>query len=523
MGTFKYKQLLIAAIIFIVSFNFIFLNLAQSGTGGDPPTGPTVGSTSGDDATPENSFDIKIDSSNKSVFRCDFLLINYSINTVGDLKGKNIIIIIPKEFSHVMEIHSNKKNMFDNREIKIVCDEPDPMPQINLSYKAKVSSDANNNSTIYLDPKNRSYIDFAPSALYEVKGVGCYINIRNNIPNVTSFEVNNLYGMSPFDINRNDSIELICRGQDKEDRNYTWLLYDNISIIDKKINGGSTEKFSYIASNPGIHRLKAILFDAEGEYDESNSIEFRVSKYSSPEVYRNLIVIIFIVCLMLIGTILRYLMKYWIFPLAIFVLWMIAIYYIPQLRLVQHFEISLYFVVLVISAYFIESNFPQEDSKQQFWKGKDRRLWFFSSIGMSFLAILLVCYFHDTGPKTSTIDYYRSGIQVFGFILAAVISFSVWYLGRKSNVSSDANNGKELRLRKEFKNKADNFFMLCISIIILSIVGLMFNVPILKFNEEVNSIPIALSLFSFESTLLLTIPTFVCLYAFYDWIMNIEL
>ena len=169
--------------------------------------------------------------------------------------------------------------------------------------------------------------------------------------------------------------------------------------------------------------------------------------------------------------------------------------------------------------FLTEANFPEEKVRYDFWmldfwRGRDIRLWAFSLISMAFAVFLLIyCVpglnFEGSGSYSYLSNYYRAIMQTFGFILAAMFSFSIWYLGKNEKPR------RNKRRRKEFINKIMSFILLCILIIMLSVIGTVVGfMPPSNLYNEVNSFPLALSIITMESTFLLTYPALSCLYEF---------
>jgi len=377
----QYKKILIIIVLLWISLNCPAIavggtgsnpsgqsnGVAGSGTGTDPGSSsanPAIASyslSSSSTPTPEANFNTNITSTRGKVNRGDTTSVNYTTNFVGNLAGKFIIIGLPIEFSNVKIVAHSRDFDYDpnKRKITVFCDIPTSKNLIYINYSAEISLAAREGK-VHIDPMNRSFIDYSIKPSRDPTGKGCCIEIENNRPDAPLLEIDGGEKKSRIDIFFNETKFLNYKGHDRENNNYTWqLLCDgNVMPNSTRVKVSDKGKYTFLAAHVGINHLKVRLFDTEGAINDSNEVIITVlpiseEEYTKREFSKLILIILLIAFMMFVGSLLRYVSKFWYTPVIAFIVWILITLLFPSLRQVAYFEILFYGVLLFVAAYFI--------------------------------------------------------------------------------------------------------------------------------------------------------------------------
>lgn len=525
---------------------------------------------------------INISSNPSNAYRGDSITVNYNITYWGGKKGesKKIYIKTPVEFdSYVLEGKPDDIAYNEEKQYIIIDGTGEKMNYIQnicLSYSARIATDSNIVDPLYLNPHDYRYIVHE----YEKKcysGNGCYIYIKNNNPNITSFKLDNIDsgdGSPLYKLYRDEETYFLISGTDREHQILNWSFYyinqnnkNEIYLINSSFSPPANMKIPYVASLPGEHQIELKLSDNDGGSD-NKTITVQVHELTRnehlSEIYTEYIWYIFyfsfVVLIFRSKLKSRYVL---LISTMLFLLLMLVLWYLKSYITVPDYILSLYMLMLIFAAYFIEANFNPEENPIQQGSLKDRLyltmknyvfliknipesmeniinnrnkirrikgitkpdvwLWFVTTITMALIIIIILKYLPTTSLflsgdsellHTYIFTYYTVNIGAFGVILAIIISFAIWYIETKK-ISIDP---------RIYKRTVTNFIFLYMILILLSVIGLVIGtIPLLEADRIINSIPLAISITTFVCTLLLIVPAFLCLYEFANWIMEMAI
>ncbi len=507
-----------------------------------------------------------------SANRSESVEICYNITCLNyPARNIEVMIKVPPVLNNI--VLKSENMMWKGESIELKYNNLKVNDSVCFIYKADVALNSPNNYELPFDYKTIESITCASEQKdFKIASIA-KLYIKNGIPSkpIITVEREHLRDSnindSKYNIFLDDYISISCESSDLEDDILTYKLYytngknltEDLPVIDTKI----APRAEFILSeydnilSPGINRFAIMGLDTENGFSEYQEIIVDVLDKTYEEYFSEKygFYLLVMTLVFIIGILVKGIFKRWYLPIiAIFafsIIWIIAPKYIDQkFLIVPYYEISLYIVLFIYSGYFIESTSLKKNNQKEihFWKSvkflitsrnhfrenvkhiitslinrfwgnvksnPDLKVWFVSTLGMSLIMFLLVCHItnikiYDMNEYIS--DYYNAVMQVFAAILAIIVAFTTWYLEK---VKLEKNEFQE------YKCVIRNFIFLYISIILLSIIGLITGVaPPLGMTDSLDSLLKLMSLTIFESTLILTMPAFASLYKLSIWSME---
>lgn len=477
---------------------------------------------------PHSSLNIMINSENTSLNRSESTIVTYIIKSV---RIDAIYIKIPAELEKASLLSGDedlvKWDGNNNRCLKVTPKGSNKVKVFTIKYRANVSK-----SVPLIGGKSCLIIDHRTINLNQGLGEDlsispCRIDIFNKRPQIESLEIsrNQEYTKESPNFFKNESFRLFLKSDDVEDKylNYS-LSYGNGFIENGTINNGNST-LNCISTKSSI--LKLLLFDKDGGCCEwSNSVN--VNDYSLEEKIRNnnLLYVCIIFSIFIIFLPIRAFFREFGVPLIIIlgVLVLLALIFDFNLKIISY-ELLIFIFILTYSSYFIENNFKNRSEdiisnkkgiilffwKLLRWGQPDFKLYIWSTLGMAIIMVLIILllpradiFAADSLDKLSYISgYYNMLTQTFGSILGIIVAVTTGFF--------------QIRKNNNEEPPADiikNFIFLYMSLIVLSILGFMIGtVPPMEQTLHLVNRPLdRLAIMILESTLLLIIPAFACLY-----------
>ena len=378
----------------------------------------------------------------------------------------------------------------------------------------------------------------------------CILKVRNNPPVIDKFEFEGLdcKGQNHYLCHRGDNISLSYRVIDRENDGITCNITSNNSQYSNLSYNAYYLSIPYSALSPGFYEFHLLVNDKDKDKDD-RLIYLEVSTESVREDFlKNFPTKIMNAAFIILTLFIFFKLflcelngrKEYLMRLNRELIWNTANYGMPLLSILfipysayKHidfinFVFCLYLILLIFSICFLELNFSSAESNnikrsynhiRKYWNCiKGMWLTLIVIFGMS-IAVLLVGYrlplnFIDVSNDMRfnfIFFYYTALIQLFGTILSIVAMFTIWYLQeRKSSWN-----------KSEIINKIKNFMFLYISEILISIGGLtLAKIPPLDIVNKVDSLETAMSIFTFEASMLLIIPAMAALFRLAVWFMD---
>lgn len=490
-------------------------------------------------------------SEKKYYYRGEIVEISYHIISVS---AESIKIKIPDEFMDLEIEEPILENNYSLKDNFILLELGDDLNTTNyLKYRARIRIDANIDSNFgIIDIGKDSFI--LPVNVHESYLPSYEITLANNKPQLYSTldrsnELNkkglpdlNILENKSYELFRDENANIIFYGNDPEDSNLSYMIYtieDNSPRLIK--NGYLNNK--KIQDNESIQltskeniKLLFKLLDKDGGYIENTYLINRksdtISDYMANQVKYSLCAVIII--LFVIMFIKRYqekharklLLALLIFPIIIFISSKLFENTFGFFRELAYLEVLIYFITFIFFALFIQSNFASKEYKIREYKLQTESfLWFMSAISMGIITLIFIFVlptsgiFGDNANESDRFNYifwyYSMMPQTFGAILAVVVAFTGWYLAENNIASGD---------KEVFKSKIKNFIILYMSIIVLSVIGLVNGTvpPLGNLIYAVSSYSEVISILTFQCTLLLMIPAFAGLYELAKWTMDLN-
>lgn len=514
---------------------------------------PLHGQYSNGDSVPHSFLNVNILSDKLNIFRNDTVTISYNITSCGVNK---IAIKFPDFFEDPVIIYDSKKykRLTKNvNNIEIDFGGRSNVISENLSYRARIKKDMqirqNNNIII-----GKNTIDIGGEGIAEYPDIKMLsLSISNNNPTINSFKIERSaeFRNRDYPLFKGENLHFVLEVNDVEDKFLNYSLYKGDMLVsaghDMNISSNKVITIPFITDIPCV--VKILIYDKDGGLNQSEQM-LSVESYTSSDykAEKTLWKIFLILCISLLGFILRHFINFMHKKIAfvIFFIWpiLIAVSFLDDklrfFREISNFQVGLYYITFMYSAYFIESNFltdnPENKNEQKnkfarFIKnlpnfGPDHKLWIVSTFSMFFIMLMMILCIPKVdlfiNPESNISDkynyifwYYSMMPQTFGAILAVVVAFTGWYLADKT-----MEKGK----KDKFKKKIKNFMILYMSIIILSVIGLV-NSTIPPFDNLfviITNWPNAISIITLQCTFLLIIPAFACLYELAKWTMELN-
>jgi len=481
---------------------------------------------------PHSSLNIMIDSEDMSLNRSESTIVTYIIKSVG---VETVKIKIPAELENA-SLLPGEKNLVkwdgnSNRSFTANLKGSTKVKVSTIKYRANVSK--------YVPFKGRkSSLLIDHSTIILSQGLGedlnispCKIDIFNNRPWIELVEIYRSpeYKTESPNFFKNEKFRLFLKSNDVEDKylNYS-LSYGNGFIENGTINNGNST-LNCIAFESSI--LKILLFDKDGGCCEWCS-SVNVNKNSLEEEIRNkkFIYVFYILIIFIIFMPFRTIFRVIGWPLIIVSGVPVFGALISDLNLeIINYELRIFIFILVYSSYFIENNFKNKHGTNVNGKKdillfiKDLLRWdlsrdqpdfilyITSTLGMAIIMIFIILllpkadiFATDYSNQFSFISgYYNMLTQTFGSILGIIVAVTTGFFQIKKN----NNENTSIDIIK-------NFVFLYMSLIVLSILGFAIGtVPPMEQTLQLVHNPLdRLAIMIFESTLLLIIPAFACLY-----------
>lgn len=550
-------------LIFIILLNIISMALAQPGGGGPPGGGgnsnggvgiessshrPNAKSSSSGESSPICYLKVSSNSDKREYYRDDYIRASYEIDSkyINDIK-----IGIPLEFEFPKIVNSNAKNsIIIDGKIKLELDSATSTSKTYLAYVARISKDARLNG----DKKEIDICADKINAICDSKNIYNHrIIIKNNLPELHLFlnrsDELNKKGVPDISLLETRSVELFkdeisnleLSGNDIEDSNLSYelsIIIDglNQSLSKGYLNNSLRKEFkSVVLPSSGSIELNVNVSDKDGGYFKNKYLIKRNNNTISKYIANRMILSFFLLSLILLGSLFikRYfgnlLKLLFIIFVMLFILLILSIPFdgvIGWFREVAIFEVWVYIETFILFAIFIQSNFISQYHKdEKYIIQTESLLWGVSASSMGAITLLFIfvlpgsSIFGGLGSNADKFNYifwyYSMMPQTFGAILAVVVAFTGWYLEEKKLTPSQ---------KEEFKNKIKSFIILYMSIIVLSVIGLVNGTipPLGNLIYVASSLSELISIITLQCTLLLMIPAFSGLFELAKWTMELN-
>ena len=507
--------------------------------------------------------------------RSELIEVSYNVTSCGTI---GIELDVPKQFERPIFLNANlrDKSIINNKFYLNLTNKEITID--NFRYRARICNDRklNGNSTMIDIGSSIKLLSLLPRLEY-VPPSPQTITIHNSKPIIffskkRSSQLNNT-GSELF---KDEPVDLIFGARDAEDSKLKYQIYDLDDLLDSGNldNTHDQEKKTVLFKATKSTDIRINVSDKDNDHkEEIIPIFVRDETVSQYIAVKTIWAVIAVLIISLIGwSIGNYINNSYIlvFMLSIFpiqiMLSIVSEDNFGYLRDVANFEVGIYLMTFVFSALFIQSTFKKNRSNLLNYESMrginvnydrlmnyirtqyksimtiniksiketssrilsrlqgDTILWIISISSMCVITLIFIKVIPESGVFSSPNDtdrynyifwYYSMVPQTFGAILAVVVAFTGWYLAEKN---------LEPNVRIEFKKRIMRFIFLYMSIIILSVIGLV-NATIPPFGNLiyiVSNFPEAISIITLQCTLLLMIPAFAGLFELAKWTMDLN-